>query len=150
MDDIDRKLLGCLARDARQSLAALGALVGLSASAVNERVRRLSAQGTIRRVMADIEPQALGLPVSAFIWVSLATGADEAAFRRAMRAQPCVSACHHVTGPWAYLLQVQVADLAAVEAFLSDLKEAGWLGRSETILALSSVVAPPYCAAPRS
>jgi Lrp/AsnC family leucine-responsive transcriptional regulator len=55
-----------------------------------------------------------------------------------------VTACHHVTGPWSYLLQIQVADLAEVESFLALLKAEGWLARSETQLALSEVVAPPF------
>ncbi|MBK5947816.1 AsnC family transcriptional regulator [Rhodobacter veldkampii DSM 11550] len=143
-DDTDRILISELARDARQPLAALGATVGLSPSAVNERVRRLAERGVIRRIMADTAPEALGLAVAAFVWVGLAPGADEPGFRAAMVAHPAVTACHHVTGGWSYLVQIRVADLAAVERFLTDLKAGGWLGRSETMLALSTVVEPPY------
>lgn len=143
-DHIDRKILGEIGSDARQPLTALGAAVGLSASAVNERLRRLTSRGIIRAIRADADPAALGLPVTAFIWLALAPDASESAFRAAMTARPEITACHHVTGPWAYLLQIQVADLAAVESFLSVLKSERWLARSETILALSSVVAPPY------
>lgn len=144
MDDIDRKVVGMLAEDARTSLARLGAAVGLSTSAVNERVRRLGANGTLRAIRADANPAALGVPITAFVWISLAASASEAAFRAAIPARPEVTACHHVTGPWAYLVQIQVADLAGVEDFLGWLKSAGWLARSETILALSEVVAPPF------
>ncbi|MBW6505699.1 MAG: Lrp/AsnC family transcriptional regulator [Rhodobacteraceae bacterium] len=144
IDDIDRKILGLLAEDARQPLAAVGAAVGLSPSAVNERQRRLSGSGALRAIRADADPAALGLPVRAFVWLALAPLADEGAFRAAIPAHSEVTACHHVTGPWSYLLQIQVADLASVEAFLARLKAEGWLARSETILALSEVVAPPF------
>jgi Lrp/AsnC family leucine-responsive transcriptional regulator len=133
-----------LAADARQPLTVLGAAVGLSTSATNDRIRRMSAAGTIRGIRADASPAALGLPVTAFIWLALAGSSSEAAFRAAMPELREITACHHVTGPWAYLLQIQVADLAAVEAFLTRLKTAGWLARSETILALSPVVEPPF------
>ncbi|WP_372838324.1 Lrp/AsnC family transcriptional regulator [Phaeovulum sp.] len=143
-DDTDRKITAILGDDARQPLAALGRAVGLSTSAVNERVRRLSEAGAIRALRADADPAAFGLPVRAFVWLALNPSASEPAFRAAIAARHEVTACHHVTGPWSYLLQIQLPDLAAVEAFLGSLKEEGWLARSETILALSEVVAPPF------
>ena len=144
IDDIDRKICAALAEDARQSLAQVGAQVGLSTSAVNERIRRLVDRGVLRRFSADCDPAMLGLPVTAFVWVALATGIDEAAFRVAMAAKRTVTGCHHVTGPWSYLVQIRVESLTAVEGFLSELKAAGWIARSETMLALSTVVEPPF------
>lgn len=144
MDDMDRMIVTHLAEDARQPLAVLGAAVGLSSSAVNERVRRLTERGAIRRIMADVAPEALGLPVTAFVWVALAAGADEGAFRTAMAGHRAITACHHVTGGWSYLVQIRVSDLAAVEDFLAELKAGGWLARSETQLSLSPVVEPPF------
>ncbi|MBZ4022975.1 AsnC family transcriptional regulator [Rhodobacter sp. TJ_12] len=144
MDEIDRKICTLLSDDARRSMAQIGALVGLSSSAVNDRLRRLGERGVVRRYLADLAPEMLGLPVSGFVWVALAETADEAEFRRFIAARPEVTACHHVTGPWSYLVQVRVASLAAVEDFLALLKDGGWIARSETQLALSTVVAPPF------
>ena len=144
MDILDRKIAAALARDARLSMAQIGAEVGLSTSAVNDRIRRLSARGAIRAMRADCDPDAFGLDVAAFVWVALAPGADEAGFRTAMAAAPEVTACHHVTGPWSYLVQIRVAGLGAVEGFLAGLKAAGWIARSETMIALSSVVEAPF------
>lgn len=144
LDEMDRKIAALLSRDARQSLAQIGAQVGLSTSAVNDRVRRLSERGAIRGFSADIAPEAVGLPVAAFVWVALAEGVDEGAFRVAMAEAPAVTACHHVTGPWSYLVQVRVPSLAGIEDFLAGLKAAGWIARSETMIALSTVVEPPF------
>lgn len=144
IDDIDRKICLLLSEDARQSLAQIGAQVGLSTSAVNERIRRLIERGVLRRFAADCDPEALGLPVAAFVWVALAAGVDEGAFRAAMAQMPTVTACHHVTGPWSYLVQIRLAGLTGVEDFLAGLKAAGWIARSETMLALSTVVEPPF------
>ena len=138
MDEIDRRIIGLLAEDARRALAEIGAAVGLSASAVNDRIRRLQAQGAIRRFTVDTDPAALGLPVLAFVWVALRDGADEPAFRAYAAAHPAVTECHHVTGPWSYLLRLRLPDLAAVETVLAQFKAQGSLGRSETVLALSS------------
>lgn len=144
MDELDRKICALLGEDARQSLAQIGARVGLSTSAVNDRIRRLIERGVLRRFAAEVDPEALGLPVAAFVWVALAPGVDEGAFRSAMAEHPSVTACHHVTGAWSYLVQIRVASLAAVEDFLAALKAGGWIARSETMLALSTVVEPPY------
>lgn len=144
MDDIDRKIIGALAADSRRALADIGATVGLSPSAVNERIRRLAASGAIRRFTVDADPAALGRGVLAFVWVLLAEGADEAAFRAFAAGHPAVAECHHVTGAWSYLVKVHVASLADLEALLAALKTERFVGRSETILALSSVVDGPY------
>lgn len=148
MDNTDRKIIEILAKDSRRALADIGQAVGLSASAVNERIRRLVAGGTIRAFTVDADPGSLGLPVLAFLQILLARGADEAAFRDWIAAQSEVSECHHVTGAWSYLLKVRSASLAALEDFLSALKHAGYCESSETVIALSHVVPDRFAPAP--
>ena len=140
MDKIDRKITTLLAEDARRSLADMGEAVGLSPSAVNERIRRLTASGAIRRFTVDADPAALGLGVTAFVLIGLDYEAGEEAFRAFAAAHPSVAECHHVTGGWSYLLKVRLADLAALEAFLAELKVRRFLARSETMIALSTAV----------
>ena len=146
MDDIDRKIIELLSLDARRPLAEIGAGVGLSASAVNERIRRLVASGAIRRFSVEAGPEALGLPVLALVFLALAPGADEARFRAFASGHAAILECHHLTGGWSYFIKVRVADLAGVEAFLAEMKAEGFVGRSETMLALSSPV--PDCFVP--
>ncbi|MBN7757096.1 Lrp/AsnC family transcriptional regulator [Nitratireductor aquimarinus] len=139
MDQIDRKIVTLLAEDARRSLADIGGVVGLSASAVNERIRRLTASGVIRRFTVDADPDALGCPVLVFIWVSLVQNVNEEAFRIFASAHKAVEECHHVTGPWSYLIKARVPELADVESVLDDMKKHGYLARSESVVALSTV-----------
>ncbi len=139
MDQIDRKIVTLLAEDARRSLADIGGVVGLSASAVNERIRRLTASGVIRRFTVDADPDALGCPVLVFIWVSLVQNVNEEAFRIFAAAHKAVEECHHVTGPWSYLIKARVPELADVESVLDDMKKHGYLARSESVVALSTV-----------
>ena len=140
MDDIDRKITTLLAQDARRSIADIGAEVGLSTSAANERVRRLAASGSIRRFTVDVDPETFGAPILAFVFVALAADADEAAFRGFVAGQALVLECHHVTGGWSYLLKIRVGSLPELEGFLSLLKDGRFIARSETIIALSSVL----------
>ena len=140
MDTLDKKITALLAEDARRSLADIGEAVGLSPSAVNERIRRLTASGAIKRFTVDADHAALGLGVTAFVLVGLDYDAGEEAFKAFVAAHPSVAECHHVTGGWSYLLKVRLADLAGVEAFLGDLKARRFLARSETMIALSTAV----------
>lgn len=138
LDDLDRALVGLLQVDGRAGVAELGQAVGLSSSAVNERVRKLLARGALRGIVALADPLALGLGIAAFVTVTLVPGADEAAFLRGLTEDAAVLECHHVTGPANYLLKVRVADMAGLEALLRRLKASGALARSETQIVLSS------------
>lgn len=140
MDATDRKIVGLLAADSRRSLADIGAIVGLAPSSVNERIRRLGESGAIRRFTVEVDPRALGFDVTAFVWVELTPGSGENDFRRFAAAYPAIAECHHVTGAWSYLLKVQVESVSAIEGFLAELKRQGWLARSETMIALSTIV----------
>lgn len=144
MDSIDRKIIALLAADARRSLTDIGDQVGLSASATNERIRRLVASGAIRRFTLDADPTALGVPVLAFVCVALAPEADESAFRAFAATHAAIEEAHHVTGGWSYMVKVRVPSLPDLEAFLAELKTRKFLARSETIIALSSAAEATY------
>jgi len=144
MDDIDRHIVICLGEDSRRSLADIGNEVGLSTSAVNERIRRLVASGVVRRFTVDADPEALGLAITAFVFIGLAADSDELVFRAVAADHPAIVECQHVTGSWNYLIKIRVASLNGVEAFLNDLKGRRLIARSETMIALSTVVEPPF------
>ncbi len=144
MDEIDRKIINLLSEDSRRALADTGSAVGLSASAVNERIRRLTASGAIRRFTVDADPEQLGLPGLVFVFLALAPDSDEDAFRSFAAAHAGILECHHVTGSWSYLIKIRVAGLNEVEVFLGELKQRGFVARSETMLALSSPVAGAF------
>lgn len=72
LDDIDRKILDLLQRDARMTNAAVAAEVGMTAPSVFERIRKLEQRGVIRGYVAQIDPAALGKPMTAFIRLTAA------------------------------------------------------------------------------
>lgn len=140
MDQIDRIILDRLQIDGASTYAEIGAVAGLSASAVNDRLKRLRAEGTIRRMTADIDPTALGLTLLAFVLVAVNEPPGEARFRAAMKGAPDVLECHHLTGDYSYLLKLRLRDTAHLEQFLMDrLKPLAGVVRTHTLIALSSV-----------
>ena len=69
LDAVDRRLVRELSTDGRASYTDLAERVGLSVSAAHQRVRRLEQRGVIRGYGARIDPDALGLPLTAFVSV---------------------------------------------------------------------------------
>jgi Lrp/AsnC family leucine-responsive transcriptional regulator len=139
LDEIDHRLLALLQKDDRLSLADLGKQIGLSASSVNERIKRLGARGVIEGFHAHVFPDALGLELLAFVFVGWSDPAAEAPFLDRIAASPAVLECHHVTGTWNYLLKVRLPNTRELERFLAEVvKPALGVQRTETIIALSS------------
>ncbi len=119
MDDVDRSILAVLERNGRISNNELAAQVGLSPSPCLRRVRNLEEAGVIRGYRAIIDPAAVdrGLRVLAGVRLARHTRPEVIAFEEGVMALPGVLACHHITGSFDYLIQVEVADLPAYEEF---------------------------------
>jgi Lrp/AsnC family leucine-responsive transcriptional regulator len=114
IDDIARKLLDELQKDARLSYAELGRRIGLSPSATSERLRNLEEAGVIRGYRAEIDPSSLGLSVTAIIRMAC----DGEQYRRFVTfLETCeeVRECHHVTGGDALMIKVLVGSIEELE-----------------------------------
>lgn len=120
IDTIDRRILGRLQGDARIRNVALAESVGLSASPCLRRVKGLEERGVIRGYVTLVDQNAVGLPVSVFVSVTLEKQIEPALeeFERHVRACPEVMECYLMTGDADYLLRVVAADLSAYERFL--------------------------------
>jgi Lrp/AsnC family leucine-responsive transcriptional regulator len=119
VDDVDRSILAVLDKEGRISNAELAERVGLSPSPCLRRVRRLERTGVIRGYRAVIDPAAIGRSLRVLVGVRLVRHArsDVVAFERTVIELPDVRCAYHVTGDYDYILQVEVADLPAYEAF---------------------------------
>jgi Lrp/AsnC family leucine-responsive transcriptional regulator len=132
--DVDRALLSALARDGRASFTDLADRVGLSVSAVHQRVRRLEQRGLITGYAAKVDAKALGLPLTAFVSITPIDVAqpDDAPTRLAhLRA---IEACHSVAGVESYILKVRVASPDALEALLHEIRMAANVTTRTTVV----------------
>src|SRR4051812_17830923 len=114
MNETDARILAHVQAHARDGLAAIGRIAGLSVSAGNERLKRLQAAGVILGWEARVSPDAVGCTVLAFIFVGVRPAA-EPAFRKWIASTPQVMECHHVTGDWSYVLKLRVDSLEALD-----------------------------------
>jgi Lrp/AsnC family leucine-responsive transcriptional regulator len=119
-DAIDRKILSELSVDARLPVAELGRRIALSPSATAERVRRLESLEFIRGYRADINLQALGFSITAFVRLTC-EGPRYRQFLKFLPGLDAVQECHHLTGGDAFLLRVVLSSVAELEGLIEKL-----------------------------
>mgnify|MGYP001480433307 FL=1 len=122
LDRIDRRILNVIQQDARISNADLAREVDLSPSPCWRRLRALQEAGVIRQHVSLLDADAVGLPVSVFVSVSLDKQIEDnlARFEEAVRERPEVMECYLMTGEADYLLRVVVPDLRAYERLVLE------------------------------
>ncbi len=120
MDEIDRKLLKALQRNAQMTAQDLGEHLNLSPSQAGRRRQRLEEQGYIRAYAARLDPARLGLQVQAFVQVQMESQSPEAAraFLRLVNLRSEVTSVWTLTGNSDYLMRVYCSDLAALNVLI--------------------------------
>jgi Lrp/AsnC family leucine-responsive transcriptional regulator len=119
IDEIDRQILNILQQNARTPNAEIARQVGMAPSAVLERIRKLETRGVIRGYEVRIDPEALGLNLTAFVFVR----AEDAGGERtgeALAQIPEVQEVHHIAGEDCYLVKVRVADAKRLGRLLRE------------------------------
>lgn len=140
IDETDLALIELLQKDARTPQAQLAAQVGLAASSVNERIRKLGERGLIAGYHAEVSAEAMGYDLLAFIYVAWSKPETEKVFLKKIVSQSVVMEVHHVTGIWNYVLKVRVKNTRMLEGLLAKVvKAVPGVERTETIIVLSSV-----------
>jgi len=138
IDQIDLKILYILQTDGRRRLADIADEVDLSAPAVMERVKKLEASGVIRGYQALIDGKKVGKDITAFIGVSIGNQRDLERFASQMMRYRDVLECHHVTGDESFILKVKLANTAALEKLLAEIRSVEGVTRTVTKVVLST------------
>ena len=123
LDEVDRKILSLLQQDASLSLDQIADRVGASKTPVWNRIRKLREAGVIRRQVAILDPEALGLEACFFVLIRTSEHDKEwaARFLRALRERPEVVEAHRLAGDIDYILKVQVRNARAYDRFYQSL-----------------------------
>jgi Lrp/AsnC family leucine-responsive transcriptional regulator len=137
MDAIDRKILALYQHDTRRVAASIGAEVGLSAAAVQRRLKRLKSNGTIATEIAVLNNLAVGRPITCLVSIVLASSAAQIdKFTRRMRDLAEVQQCYHVTGSSDIFLVVTAESMEDYRAFARTRLEIAQVARYETHVVL--------------
>src|ERR671919_369376 len=138
MDDRDLQIVSLLEGDPRLSYSQVGSRVGLAPSSVHDRVRKLERAGVIRGYRADLNLEAIGLPITAI--VSLALRPASPANVPALIAEfPAVQSCYSVAGDNSYALVVRAPSTRALEDLVDTLR-----AKLEVVTRSTIVLSTPF------
>jgi Lrp/AsnC family leucine-responsive transcriptional regulator len=133
----DWKLLTTLQEDGRASWAKLGELLGVTGPAAAHRVKRLERLGVIRQFTAIINPESVGLWLTAFVTVSLERPRQVEGFLKRIRRLDQVIECHHLTGEDDYLLKVRCRGVDDLDRLINtEIKSVPGVLRTRTSIVL--------------
>ena len=142
IDDTDKKILSYLTKDARTALSEIAQGTGISAAAVNQRIRKMRDTGVITGSRVEVKPAALGLNVCAFVSVSLSEDNKYAEVVAALKLVPEVVECHFVTGRAALLIKVFCYNNEhLMDVLLNTIQRIPYISSTETLLSLDEAFA---------
>lgn len=142
-DAVDKKILTILREDGRASHAMIAKEVGLSAPAVGERVRKLEQAGVILGYQAMLSPEALELPICAYVAIIPQPRNPAANLVENLLNLPEIQELHAVAGNYSYIAKVRVASPQHLDAFLDKLFVLEGVERTQTTMVLKSYIDRP-------
>lgn len=134
MEEQDRRIVDLLRADGRMSYTDLGKAMGLSTSAVHQRVRRLEERGVILGYTAIVDPTAMDLPLTAFISITPLDPAAPDDIPDRLRGMPELEACHSVAGEENYILKARVRTPGDLEDLLARVRATANVATRTTVV----------------
>lgn len=137
MDDIDRRLIALLRANARQPVASMADALGVSRGTVQNRMRKLEADGTIVGYTVRLKPQAVGDRIRAVMTVAVEGNRSEAVLK-ALAGDPAVEALHTTNGRWDIIAELRADSLEDFDGVLGRIRLVDGIASTETSLLLTS------------
>jgi Lrp/AsnC family leucine-responsive transcriptional regulator len=138
VDATDRRILELLSANGRISYAELARQVGLSGPATHERVGKLESSGVIRSYAALLDPESVGLGVTAFIGIGQGAECDMDGIVKDLGEFPEIDSCYFLAGSESFLLKVRVPTIAHLEQLIVRLNRIPGVASTRTTIALST------------
>jgi Lrp/AsnC family transcriptional regulator, leucine-responsive regulatory protein len=139
VEEIDRVIVEALVGDGRMSYTDLAERVGLSVSAVHQRVRRLEQRGVVTGYTAKVDFGVIGLPLAAFVAIRPVDAAAPDDAPQRLAGLPEIESCYSVAGEDSYLLLVRVASPLDLERLLQEIRRVANVATRTTV-----VLSTPY------
>ncbi|PUA32760.1 MAG: hypothetical protein B7O98_04725 [Zestosphaera tikiterensis] len=135
LDDVDRKLLNILQDNADLTYAEIGRILGVSPSTVYMRIKKLKEKGYIKRIVAEVPPEIVGVNLRALILlnVDLKKYNDVA---QKLLTYPQIKVIYDITGEWTFLIEAFVKDHKELSELLDSLGSIEGVQKSTTIVVL--------------
>lgn len=143
MDGTDKRIVAHLVDNARASFAEIGHSVGLSAPAVKRRVDRLLDTGVLRGFTAQVDPDALGYGIEAFVEVHCRGNVTPGRIRSHLASLSEVAAAYTVSGAADAIVHLRAADMRGLESALERLRGLEIVDRTVSTVVLSTLLERP-------
>ena len=134
MEDQDRRIVELLRQDGRMSYTDLGKAMGMSTSAVHQRVRRLEERGVIKGYAALVDHAALDLPLTAFISITPLDPAAPDDIPERLHDLTELEACHSVAGDENFILKARVRTPHDLEDLLARVRATANVATRTTVV----------------
>jgi Lrp/AsnC family leucine-responsive transcriptional regulator len=134
LDRRDLAIIAALQSDARATYADVASRVGMSPSAVHERVRKLEHHGVIAGYRAVVDPSALGLFVTALVAATPLDPQQPDDLPERVAEFPEVEDCYSVAGEANYILKVRTTTTSELEDLIRRLREKGGVATRTTVV----------------
>ena len=138
MDDIDQRIVQLLQDNARMSYAELARQVGLTSPSVQERVAKLERNGVISGYRAQVNPESVGLGITAMIGIVTTADGEYPQIADALRSFVAIESCYFMAGSESYLLKARVGTMSELETLVTRLNRLSGVGGTRTTIALST------------
>jgi Lrp/AsnC family leucine-responsive transcriptional regulator len=140
MDDIDRKILNTLIKNARTSYSDIAKSVNLKSPSVIERIKKLEIEGIILNYTANIDYQKIGYDIMAFIGLIIDDSEHEDAFKlKANSFDDSIIECYEVSGDFTLIIKVITKNTNTLSNLLKKLKQEPGFQETHTIIVFSKV-----------
>jgi DNA-binding Lrp family transcriptional regulator len=137
MDDVDRALIGLLRSDARASVASLAKALGVARGTVQNRLARLTANGTIVGYTVRLKPDIEEQRMRAFMTVAVEGNQVDRVIRE-LRGEPAVAALYSTNGRWDIVAELRAESLEGFDRVLARIRLIQGISQTETSLLLST------------
>lgn len=138
MDATDRRIVELLTANGRLTFAELARQIGLSGPAVHERVGKLESAGVIQAYRAQVDREAVGLGVTAFIGIAQGVDSEIDDIVASMSELAEIEACYFLAGTESFLILVRVPAIAELEQLIVRLNRIPGVAATRTTIALST------------
>ena len=144
IDDIDRKILSHLVKNARMPFLEIARECGISGAAIHQRVKKMEETGIIEGSRFIVKPRALGFQICAFIGVILDNAHQYKSVVKEIEKIPEVIECHFITGNYTFLIKLRCNDHQhLMDILINTMQNIPGIAKTETIIALDQLIDKP-------
>lgn len=141
MDGIDKEIIRSLMEDARVSLLQIAKKVGVSGTAIHQRIKKLEESGLLLGSKYVLNTKALGYKTLSFVGIYLDRATNNSDTVRELKKIPEVLECHYTTGNWSILIKILCQDNEHLMQLLSKkIQSIPGVSRTETFISLEQQI----------